>query len=574
MKNAAEDFASVAERLTVRIDELELRLSALEHQRAAVPAPPLPHSPALVESHPLAQLSAAQSPGALPAVGRLFLGIAGGYLLREVAESGALPQLTIVVLSIVYAAGWLIWGARMPSEARFTSAVYAATGTLIFAPMVWETTFRFKVLPHAVSAGVLAGFVLLAMALEWKRKLASVAWIATSLPAVTALMLLVRTRDPAPFALALLVIALLTEYAGLRGRWRSLRPMVALLADAAILVLILVYAGQSQLPPEYPPLRPALLLALASSLFVIYGCVIVLSTVVKQQTVTAFEVAQAVIALALAFVNAMRMSHDAAALPLGIFSLLLAGACYVAVLGRFDRVLQPRNYHVFATWGGALALLGSFLCFEATGMVLGLGVLAIAASFAAVRYGHWTLGFHAVVYGVVAGYFSGLLAYAAWALAGPLPEAPGWSAWTTAIAALICCAISWWPAPEGSARQARATLRLLFSSLTILVAAALAVIAILWMISSGSALTAPRVAVARTVVLCAVILALSFTANRWNRFELMWIRNAVIALWTLKLLYEDLHYGTAGSIAISLFLYGTIWVLMPRMVRKQIVNSK
>jgi hypothetical protein len=64
-----------------------------------------------------------------------------------------------------------------------------------------------------------------------------------------------------------------------------------------------------------------------------------------------------------------------------------------------------------------------------------------------------------------------------------------------------------------------------------------------------------------------VIVGLSFSGAKWHRAELIWIAYAAIAFCTLKLLFEDLRYGTTASLATSLFFYGTIWVLVPRLVR-------
>lgn len=73
----------------------------------------------------------------------------------------------------------------------------------------------------------------------------------------------------------------------------------------------------------------------------------------------------------------------------------------------------------------------------------------------------------------------------------------------------------------------------------------------------------------RTLVACAGILALGFSGARWERVELTWIAYAAMAFCTLKLLFEDLRYGTAASMAISLFLYEITWVLVPRLGRTE-----
>jgi uncharacterized membrane protein len=43
-----------------------------------------------------------------------------------------------------------------------------------------------------------------------------------------------------PFTLALLVMALLSEFAAVRGRWLALRPVVAAAADFATLMRIII----------------------------------------------------------------------------------------------------------------------------------------------------------------------------------------------------------------------------------------------------------------------------------------------------------------------------------------------
>jgi hypothetical protein len=45
---------------------------------------------------------------------------------------------------------------------------------------------------------------------------------------------------------------------------------------------------------------------------------------------------------------------------------------------------------------------------------------------------------------------------------------------------------------------------------------------------------------------------------------LTWLAYALIALCTVKLLFQDLREGSAGTIAFSLFCYGMVWLLVPR----------
>jgi hypothetical protein len=112
-------------------------------------------------------------------------------------------------------------------------------------------------------------------------------------------------------------------------------------------------------------------------------------------------------------------------------------------------------------------------------------------------------------------------------------------------------------------------LRLSFETLAICTVAALAVTGMAWLASGGGPITTspPRLAVIRTLVICLAALALALSGSRWKRVELVWLAYAAIAFCTLKLLFEDLRQGTLGSMAVSLFLYGMVWVMVPRLIR-------
>ena len=107
-----------------------------------------------------------------------MLGIAGAYLLRAVAESSSLPKTAVAAVAIAYALGWLVWASRVKAGDWLAGTTYACTSALILAPMLWELTLRFNVLPASVSAAVVCGFVLAASALAWKRDFAPVLWVA------------------------------------------------------------------------------------------------------------------------------------------------------------------------------------------------------------------------------------------------------------------------------------------------------------------------------------------------------------------------------------------------------------
>src|SRR5208282_5189250 len=139
-------------RLITRLDELEQRVTALEHTSS-----PLSLAPAVELT-----VAAAAAPGqakptiegnrAFAVMGRAMLGIAGAYLLRAVAESDLIPKSIVAGVAIAYAITWLVWGARTRAGSWFPSSVYACTSSLILAPMLWELTMRFKVMSASTAA--------------------------------------------------------------------------------------------------------------------------------------------------------------------------------------------------------------------------------------------------------------------------------------------------------------------------------------------------------------------------------------------------------------------------------------
>jgi len=90
---------------------------------------------------------------------------------------------------------------------------------------------------------------------------------------------------------------------------------------------------------------------------------------------------------------------------------------------------------------------------------------------------------------------------------------------------------------------------------------------LVWLAAVGMTPGASEVAVIRTLITCAVALALAFSGTRWQRSELVWIAYGTLALVTAKLLFEDLQHGHPGSTAVSIFLYAVALILVPRMAR-------
>ena len=586
MKNSLDELVLVIDRLISRLDDLEGRVAAMERVQEArttepvkltVAAPTAASAssvatgakPAAIaaQAHPLAQLSRSSNP--MPVIGKVFLGIAGAYLLRALAESGSLPMWVVAGAAMLYAGAWLLAAARTPSPPIFAGASYAATAAVILPPMLWELTLRFKVMPAWAAATALVVFVVLAAALAWKQKLASVVVPPLAFSAVAALALLVGTHDPFPFVTTLLLMALIAEVAAGTDRWLGMRPLAAIPLDLAVLALILIYTGSNGVSPDYKPLAGADLLKLFAALPVIYGASVFARTLALRRTTGIFETLQMSVALLLAAFGILRTTHNSAAIALGIFCLVAAAACYWLAYSRFDGPDFQRSYHVFSTWAMALALAGSLLCFPANANVLFLGAAAIAATLVGVRSARVALAFHGAVYLAAIAMISGAIQYGFELSIGNSPQAGGWPVWIAFVFTIICYAwvypLAWRSADPREQQWPHSVLRLAFAAFATFasLAAALTTFHVAF-----PAASAARMAAGRTLVICLLAVLLGWSGTRFRRAELLWLAYAAIAFCTLKLLLEDLRSGSAVAIAFSFFCYGMVWVLVPRFSRK------
>jgi hypothetical protein len=582
LKSSLDELVLVIDRLISRLDELESRVAALERVQEARPAephhvtiaPPAATSASTVatgaklavipapQAHPLAQLSRSSNP--MPVIGKVFLGVAGAYLLRALAESGSLPMWAVAGVAMLYAGAWLLAAARTASPPIFAGASYATTAAIILPPMLWELTLRFKVMPAWAAATALVVFVALAAALAWKQKLASVVVSPVAFSAVAALALLVGTHDPYPFVTALLLMAIIAEAAASTDRWLGLRPLVAIPVDLAVLALVLIYTGSNGVSPDYKPLAGADLLELFVALPVVYGVSVLARTLVLRRTIGVFETGQMSAALLLAGFGILRTTHNSAAVALGVFCLGAAAGCYWLAYSRFEGPASRRSYHVFSTWAMALALAGSLLCLSADVNVVLLGAAALAATLIGVRSGHVALAFHGAVYLGAVALISGALQHGFELSIGKPPQAGGWPVWIAFVFTMICYAMAWRSADAREQQWPHSVLRLAVAALATFAALATALTA--FHIAFPAA-TGARMAAGRTLVICLLAVLLGWSGSRFRGAELLWLAYAAIAFCTLKLLLEDLRSGSAVTIAFSFFCYGMVWVLVPRFSR-------
>jgi hypothetical protein len=568
MAQAVDGIASAVDQLSERVRELERRVSALEDPAAGSNYPRLtgteiqePRVRAPGRASPFLEASG----GAVPVLGKAVLGIAGAYLLRAIAESGTIPKLPVSLVAIVYAALWMVWAAKKHATSRFAGVTYGITSALILSPLLWESTVRFQVLSPAFAAAVLAAFLVLSLALAWQHNLQGIPWIAMLASVGTALALIIGTRELVPLTAALLAVAVAAEVAACLGHRLSLRAVPALAADFAVWLLVFVLTSSGGVPEGYHPVSAVTITALCLALAAIYGGSIGVRSFGLRQRITFFEIGQGVLAFALAAYGVMRATQGSAAAALGALFLLLAATCYWGALSRFTEEPHTRNRRVSATWAAALLLAGSFLLFPANFQVPILCLAAAAAAFVYTRTRKLSLGLHASLYLVAAAAVSALPAYATSALAGNVPAAPDWTVWIVVLSAVVCYAVG---SRRGEDQGKRRLLWVVPAALVGFAGAALAVAAIVGLFAGRMELGASRLSVVRTIVNCALALVLGFLGSRWKRAELGWVAYAAVAFGTLKLLFEDLRFGNAASLVVSLLFYGLILILLPRWTRR------
>ena len=564
----AVDVASALERIAEQLRDLEHRVAILEAHSSSA-AESADDSPVYLSEQPgvsgalRGYLPLELTTGVVPVLGKAVLAIAGAYLLRALSESGSLPKLPILFVAILYACFWMIWAVRTHKASRFSSVTYAVTSALILSPLLWESTVRFQVLSPALASAVMVAFVVLAIALAWKSDLQVIPWIATLAAILTSVALIIETRDLVPLTAALLIVALATEVAACLGHRLSLRAFPALAADFAVWLAIFILTSEP-VPEGYRAVGPSTLGTLALAVLAIYGGSIGVRSFVQRQRITLFEIAQGVLAFGLAVFGITQVNHGSAAPAVGAFFLLLAGVCYWGALSRFLDEAYTRNRRVSATWAAALLLAGSFLLLAADFRVPFLSAAAVAAAFIYSRTRKYSLGLHTSFYLAAAAAVSPLPIYAGNAFAGAVPGAPALAVWIVVAAAALCYLIG---AGVPEVRKRR-WLWVLPALLVAFAAAALAVVAVVSLAGGRSELKASHLSVIRTVVACALALALGLLRVGWNRIELGWVAYIAVALGTLKLMVEDLRYGNAASLVVSLLFYGSVLILLPRLMRR------
>ncbi len=518
----AQPASSDFERLKDEVRDLERRVAALEHAGEA-PAPEPGPTMAAAGHAPGFAL-----PEAAPVAGRAILGLAGAYLLRGLAESGVLPREVVAGTAIAYAGGWL-WmatragaaGARRPDS--IAALIYSATAAMILAPLLWESTVRFDLLPHLLTAALLFALPLFSL---W---LGAATWIIALASSATGVALMIRTGDLPPFAGALILIAAVAELSGVR----ALRFAVAMSANFAVWLLLWMVRRGGEVPRNIHPVSAATATAVAIALVIVYA-----GSAARRRQFGIFVLMQIAIGLGLLAYGAPTLASGA----------VMAVACAGAAAAFRHEWPASREKSLLQMAALPLGVAASLLLLpmEAAGMAW--GIAAPALLFAA-RKGNRILDVHGLVLLGAGAIAAGLPGQALRAAAGAPVDRVSVAALALLAAAVLSCVAS---APG----WVRAT-ALAFT----FAAAATCAIALVAGDDSARSITL------RTLVLCAGALAAGLLTARRIAPEAHWISYGMLAACGVKILAVDFHRTSPVALAVSLLCFGAVLIAAPRMTK-------
>jgi hypothetical protein len=548
-----EALAREVHDLARRVTEIEARLGHKQWEPALPVAAPV--------AEPAGDVSA-EAASLVPIIGRALLGLAGAYLLRALADGGSISPRAGAAAGILYAMGWLVWAAHTPAGRRLETALHSLTSVLILSPLLWEATLRFHALSTWASATILISFVVLGLAISWRKNLAIVATIATLAGLGTAAALLIATHDVLPFTLAFLAIAAAVEASACLNHWLSERWVAAAAADLSVLLATWLVTNARGLPESYAPFPARWLIGALVGLLAIYLLSTIIRTLFRGFTFTGFEISQCAVAFAIALGGLLRLSATAPRLAPAIGTLALAGAaaCYMLSLLRLQRRgACRRNLFTYSTFGILLALAGSRILLAGSADVLWF-VLAVACAGVGRLFGRMTLEVHAVVYLLLALVSSGAAQKASALLLGTAswPGERQSALWLGAVAAVAAWVLS---------DRGNGAVRLCLAAAAAWLSAGLAAG---YLTAVCRYLLGPDAGPAycptlRTAALVGMALLLAWAGSRWHYPEFSRLAYPAMILGGYRLLTQDLYEERKVTLFLSLLVYGAALTIVPRL---------
>ena len=557
------DSPGSVEQLSTRIDDLELRVFALEHpdERKVITAPQHPAAKEELDSR--AEGGDLQTGSVFPVLGRAMLGIAGAYVLRAIAASGAAPASLVTAVAVVYAFAWMVWAMR--TSQNLSRFAYAGTSALILAPMLWEVTLHFNVLTPMMTAGVLAGFVTLATVLELRASHVRIVWIGQSAAVLLAVSLGVATHHVLPFLYALVIAVFVTEFGRVSGFSQPAWPLIALATDAAIWGTIFIYSGPPNARGDYVELPAISLILPACLLFAISGGSVMVRVGSQKLRTGVFEAIQLLMAFLLAITSVLLFAPVHGEVAVGVMCLALAAVIYPATFLWLRGFADPRDFRVFGTWAAALVIAGTIWTLPREPAAMALAAAGCAAYLLGARINTRMLELHGAVFLCTAAGISEMPRYVFGTLASSLPGKPVISVFGISIAAALAFAGD---RESEESPEARKALQFVPALVAACGMSALLAHGVLALSALAVVPEAQHVAFLRTLTVSSVALSLAFAGSRWGWTAMTRLAYVALAFVAVKLLFEDLRHGHMAFIAGSIFLFAVTLIAVPRLVRR------
>lgn len=561
--------------LILQVRDLQRRVLNLEERlgmESKIPVPQeSPVSPPQPQTSPYLPSDFDLPPNMLPVLGRMFVAIAGAYVLRALTEWGVLPAAAGVAIGLVYAFVWLWLAARSPVNAKFAPALSCCTSVLIMAPLIWEAAGHLRVMTAATSSGVLAAFALVGLGLGSRTQHKIIGTIAGVSSIVMAVALLLAHNDLVPYTAALLVIGTAMEFAACWDQPSGARFFTALAANFTIALSSYLISSPHGMPESWAAASPSAVFTMQLALAVIYSASILVQSVVRRKTVGFREIAQTGAAVLIGIGGAVWVlnEHHTVMLVLGI-AVLLAGAVFYGVSFLLFERENKRNFRALSTFGLLLVLAGIFLPFSRSGFWIVSSILAVGCCWMARSYVLPTLGLHGAIYLALGSAAAGATNETLHAL---FSKDAGSAEWLASLG-VLAAALAAWTAITGIRSGAAGHWRNQISSLALAahalwIAAGLALYLILYIWQSavgGKNLHVPTDTLG-TVVLTGFSLALAWAGTHWQKPELVWILYGFMALGGYKLLTRDFVDEHNLPMVISLLAYGGALIVVPQMLR-------
>lgn len=558
--------------LTRAVASIEGRLGAIEERLAAPPGSAADAGRAPGETARGGPPADVTPVTVLALVGRICLVLGGAYLLRALTDAGTLPRAVGTLLGIVYAVAWLGFADRLGAARRWIVAPFYGFATAVIAfPILWEA-LRNSLLSPERAALLMAVVTGLALAVAWRRRIQSLAWImVASGLAATLLFLLVVPWPPTPFGFYLAFLGVATLWMGYSLDWIWLRWPVAFVADVTVLAMAGSVTGVWQRAGA-----PSVMV-LQLVLFAAYLVSFAARTLWRSRDVIPFEVVQTAALLVVGFGGAVYVMQEtgAGAAGLGAASLAFGVGCYGVAFAFVNwREGRWKNFVFYNSLAVVFTLAGIWLTAASATQSIVWACLAVAAAALGHRYSAIALGSHAAAYVVAGAIASGLFALVADAFtasAGRAWAGASLPAYVVLAAAAGCAAIPVSTGHEAWNRYSRVPQVVVVLTLLCGVgAAAIAFVVPALAGAPGAGADPAVVAAARTVVVGGAVLLLAWAGGRGIFPEGRWLMYVVLALGGVKLLVEDLVAGRPATLVLSLAVYGAALIVAPRLLRPRV----